>query len=97
MTELFYVFWTPKTRVDQKCRPKGGDFFPVLFISKLDIYLSNFSAICERASFLPQIWGRENILQFRMPLGKKLDEKYFFVMEKFDFENLSMTFFWEQK
>ena len=26
-------------------------------------------------------------------LEKKLDEKYFFVMEKFDFENLSMTFF----
>ena len=67
-TELFYVFWTPITRVDLKCRPKGGDFFPALFISKLDIYLSNFSAICERASFLPQISGRENILQFRMPL-----------------------------
>ena len=25
-------------------------------------------------------------------LEKKLDEKYFFVMEKFDFEKISMTF-----
>ena len=50
-----------------KMPPEGRRFFSAFFISKLDIYVSNFSAICERASFLPQIWGRENILQFRMP------------------------------
>ena len=28
---------------------------------------------------------------------KQLDEKYFFIMEKFDFEKFSITFFWMKK
>ena len=69
------------TYLSQKMPPEGRRFFPALFISKLDIYLSNFSTICERASFLPQIWGRENILQFRMPLPTPLVELRFQVVE----------------
>ena len=30
-------------------------------------------------------------------LEKNLDEKYFFIMEKFYFENFSITFFFEKK
>ena len=40
-------------------------------------------------------WWRWIPLVKLLMLEKKLDEKYFFVMEKFDFENLSMTFFGE--
>ena len=42
-------------------------------------------------------WWRWIPLVKLLMLEKKLDEKYFFVMEKFDFDFLFMTFFFDQK
>ena len=35
--------------------------------------------------------------EYTKTIKKNPDEKYFFIMEKFDFEKFSMTFFFEQK
>ena len=60
---------------------RGGGLWIVSYISSLSDTPRSSS------------WWRWIPLVKLLMLEKKLDEKYFFVMEKFDFENLSMTFF----
>ena len=63
-------------------------FFQFFFVPNFVSGVASLSDTPRSSSW----WRWKADVKFLM-LEKKLDAKYFFVMEKFDFENLSMTFF----